>query len=304
MSGKALHVLPALVLVLTVSVPGCSVKKRAMSSLGNELSSRLSASFASDDDPELVRAAAPFSLKLIESLIADNPRDQELLLTASKGFTQYTYAFVQEDAEESESKEQATALRARATKLYLRARDYGLRALEVKHPNLAQDLKAHPTEAAAKLDIKDVPAMYWTGLSWAGALSASKDLFMLPQIPQFEALLDRVLQVDESFRQGTVHVFFIGFEMSSPTRRGDKRARAKEHFDRAVALSKGHSAGPYVAYAESVMVAEKNRAEFESLLHAALKVDVNVEPDSRLQNLIFQRRAKWLLAHTDRLFQK
>jgi hypothetical protein len=274
----------ALVVIAALCVSGCSIKKRAISSLGNSVSSRLSASFASEDDPELVRAAAPFSLKLIESLIAENPRDEELLLTAAKGYTQYSYAFVHEDADESEVREQVNVLRARATKLYLRARDYGLRAIELKHPNFAQALKANPREAAQ-------------------ALSVSKDVFMAPQIPQFEALLDRVLQLDESFRQGTVHAFFINFEMSSPTRRGDRTARAKEHFDRAIAISKGLSAGPYLSYAESVMIPAKNRAEFESLLRAALKVDVNAEPENRLQNLIFQRRAKWLLSRADKLFQ-
>ena len=297
MRGKAFLVVAAL------CVSGCSIKKRAISSLGNSLSSRLSASFASEDDPELVRTAAPFSLKLIESLIAENPSDEELLLTAAKGYTQYSYAFVHEDADESEVREQANALRARATKLYLRARDYGLRAIEVKHPNFAQALKMNPQEATQTLGVKDVPAMYWTGLSWAGALSVSKDVFMAPQIPQFEALLDRVLQLDESFRQGTVHAFFINFEMSSPTRRGDRTVRAKEHFDRAVAISKGLSAGPYLSYAESVMVPAQNRAEFESLLRAALKVDVNAQPENRLQNLIFQRRARWLLSRADKLFK-
>jgi predicted anti-sigma-YlaC factor YlaD len=293
----------ALVLIAALCASGCSVKRRAISSLGNSLSIRLSSSFASEDDPELVRAAAPFSLKLIESLIAENPRDEELLLIAARGFTQYSYAFVQQDAEEAEVHEQAMALRARAAKLYLRARDYGMRALEVKHPNFAQELKANPREATAKLGVKEVPLMYWTGLSWAGALGASKDVFMVPQIPQFEALMDRALQLDESFQQGAIHTFFIGFEMSSPTRQGEKAARAKEHFDRAVVLSKGRSAGPYVSYAEAVMAPAQKRAEFEALLRAALRVDVNAEPEKRLQNLIFKRRAKWLQSRADKLFK-
>jgi len=44
--------------------------------------------FASDDDPELVREAVPFSLKLIESLLEQSPQHRGLLYAASSGFTQ------------------------------------------------------------------------------------------------------------------------------------------------------------------------------------------------------------------------
>ena len=49
--------------------------------------------------------------------------------------------------------------------------------------------------------------MYWTAISWAAALSASHDFMMLPEIPRFEALIDRVIELDEAFEEGTVHTF-------------------------------------------------------------------------------------------------
>src|SRR5580698_7465982 len=93
----------------------CSVKKYAINKLGDALAGT-GATFASDDDPELIRAAVPFSLKLVESLLAENPRHLGLLLAATRGFTQYSYAFVQEDADEIEDTDRARAavLRARA----------------------------------------------------------------------------------------------------------------------------------------------------------------------------------------------
>src|SRR5215475_346743 len=112
----------------------CSVKKYAINQLGNALAGT-GTTFAADDDPELIRAAIPFSLKLVESLLAENPRHEGLLLAAARGFTQYAYAFVQEDADELDDTDRvrASALRARAAKLYVRARNYGLRGLEVRH---------------------------------------------------------------------------------------------------------------------------------------------------------------------------
>ena len=115
-----------------------------MQSLSDSLSTQLSASFASDNDPELIRQAVPFSLKLIESLMAENPHDDGLLYSAAKGFTQYAYAFLQQDADEIEDRDsvQASALRQRAAKLYLRARDYGMQALEQHHWNRRRTAEA------------------------------------------------------------------------------------------------------------------------------------------------------------------
>src|SRR5579862_5014990 len=120
----------AAVLPVLLLLSSCSVKKYAINKLGDALA-RTNTTFAADDDPELIRSAIPFSLKMVESLLAETPRHEGLLLAAARGFTQYAYAFVQEDADELEdtNKVAATAMRARAAKLYLRARNYGMRGL-------------------------------------------------------------------------------------------------------------------------------------------------------------------------------
>src|SRR5436190_8814308 len=78
---------------------GCSIKRMAINKLGDALAGA-GTTFASDDDPELVKAAVPFSLKLVESLLAESPRHRGLLLAACSGFTQYSFAFVNEEADE------------------------------------------------------------------------------------------------------------------------------------------------------------------------------------------------------------
>src|SRR5205809_509541 len=81
-----------------LALGGCAVRQLAVNSLGDAIAQG-GAAFAADDDPELIRAAAPFSLKLIESLLAESPEHKGLLLAASRGFTQYAYAFLQQEAE-------------------------------------------------------------------------------------------------------------------------------------------------------------------------------------------------------------
>jgi predicted anti-sigma-YlaC factor YlaD len=261
--------------------------------------------FASDDDPELVKAAVPFSLKLMESLLAENPRHKGLLFATASGFTQYAYAFVQQDADEMEDKDlaAATAMRARARKLYLRARDYGLRGLETRHGGFEKALRANPRTAAQGAGAADVPLLYWTAVSWAAAIGVAKDNpDLIADLPIVEALVDRALELNEAYDHGAIHAFLVSYEMSRQGAGGKAQERARKHFERAQELCGGLQAGPLVALAEGVSVQDQNLKEFKELLARALAIDVNAKPEWRLVNLVMQRRARWLLSRTDELF--
>ena len=294
-----------LVLIAAALGSGCAtLKHAAVNKLGDALSAGGTA-YASDDDPELIRAAAPFSLKLMESLLAETPTHAGLLCAAASGFTQYGYAFVQQDADELDSTNlaAASALRARARRLYLRARDYGLRGLDVTHPDFSAALRRDPRTAVHACRAADVPLLYWTAAAWAAGISIMKDRpDLIADLPQVEALIDRALALDETFGHGAIHAFLVSYEMARAGAAGDPATRAHTHFERAVALGGGHEASPLVALAEAVCVQQQDRARFESLLRTALAIDADAQPDSRLVNLIMQRRARWLLGRTDELF--
>jgi predicted anti-sigma-YlaC factor YlaD len=263
--------------------------------------------FASDDDPELIKAAVPFSLKLMESLLAESPRHKGLLLATASGFTQYTYAFVQQDADEMEDKDVKAAgeLRARARRLYLRSRNYGLSGLEVEHAGFQKALGTNPKTTVAMARKKDVPLLYWTAVSWAAAISVSKDNpELIADMPKVEALIDRALELDESFDHGAIHSFLITYEMSRRQGEGDPVARSRTHFERALQLSGGQMAGPLVSFAEAVSVQRQDLPGFKSLLERALAINPDARPEWRLANLVMQRRARWLLDRTDDLFLK
>jgi predicted anti-sigma-YlaC factor YlaD len=276
----------------------------AVNKLGDALAAG-GTTFASDDDPELVKAAVPFSLKLMESLLAESPRHEGLLFATASGFTQYGYAFVQEDADELEGADFAAAeqMRARARRLYLRARNYGLRGLEARHNGFEKALRSAPKAGAAGATTKDVPLLYWTAVSWAAAISLSKDNpDLIAEQPCVEAMIDRALELNESYDHGAIHAFLITYEMSRPGGVGDAATRSRQHFERAVALSGGQQAGPMVSLAEAVCVQKQDAKEFETLLKRALAVNPDAKPEWRLANLVVQRRAKWLLTRTEDLF--
>jgi len=289
--------------ILAFGLPGCSIRKLAINSLGNALAEGGS-TYASDEDPELVRGAVPFGLKTIEALLAEAPRHKGLLFAAASGFTQYAFAFVQQDADfvENQDLARATALRARARKLYLRARDYGLRGLEVDMPGFRDRVRQSRDETLARAGKRHVPLLYWTGLSWFAAISLAKnDSELSADQGLAESLMKRALELDEGFERGVLHDFYIAWEGRGESVGGSFQ-RAREHLDRARALARGHRASPFVTYAESISVARQDRKEFETLLQQALEVDPDAEPPLRLSNLVYQQRARWLLGRTDDLF--
>jgi predicted anti-sigma-YlaC factor YlaD len=297
-------VLGLLAVAFSLALSGCSIRKFAIKKLGDALAES-GTTFASDSDPELVKGALPFSLKLIESLLAESPRHRGLLLAASSGFTQYAYAFIKQEADEMEPQNLALSLemRARAKGLFLRARDYGVRGLETTHQGFGAALNKNPLTAVKAATLNDVPLLYWTAASWGLAITLSKnEPAMIVDQPAVEALIDRALELNEAFDAGAIHSFLISYETARQGAEGDPLERASRHFDRAMALSGGFQAGPLVSMAESVSIAKRDRSGFQSMLERALAVDVNARPEYRLANLVMQRRARWLLSRIDEFF--
>ncbi len=290
---------------LTVlALPGCSIKKFAINRLGDALAES-GMTYASDNDPQLVRDALPFALKLIESLLEESPRHRGLLLAAAGGFTQYAYAFVEQDADEAEDHDVAAsaALRGRERRLLLRARDYGLRGLEAEHEGFGRRLHADRVVALRDVCIDDVPFLYWTAAAWGAAVAAGKDdPHLLADLPLVEGLIRRAFELEPDFDHGAIHEFLIAYDGGRTEAMGGSIERARLHFEQAMRLSEGKRARPLLSLAETVAVRLQDRKEFESLLKRALEVDPDARPEWRLANLVAQRRARWLLSRADLLF--
>jgi len=270
--------------------------------------SEASDTYARDDDPQLVKAAVPFGLKTMEGLLESQPKHEGLLRGLTSGFTQYSYAFVLQEADLAElsgRSAEAKAGRERARKLLLRARDYGLRGLEQKHPGLSARLKSAKDLEPALVEVKkeDVALLYWTAAAWALAISTAKgDMELVSELPAPVAMMRRGLELDESYDFGAFHEFFVTWDGSRTEADGGGPAKAKSHLDRALALSDGKKLGPLVSYAETVLVQTQNRAEFAKVLGQVLAADVNAAPQFRLANVLAQERARALLDHLDDLF--
>jgi len=309
MLTRSLTVLPRLIAVTcAVAVfPACGLaQRRAVGMVASTLASSGDV-FTRDDDLELVGDAIPFGLKLYESLLDSAPKNKDLLIATCSNFTQYGVAYLETEATvlgEAEHHDEVAHLNQRALKLYLRAKGYCLRAMEVRFPGIGQTLLTDPAPALAKAEKKDVPLLYWMAASWGSAIGLGIDKpDLVIDMPVVRTLAERALALDESWSKGTLHEMFVSLD-SLPAALGGDPERARKHFARAVELQKGQSPGPYVALATGVALPAQDRAEFEKLLQSALAIDPEKDPSVRLVTLVQQRRARALLDHIDTLFTK
>ncbi len=303
---RRLPVLVITIAIFVVFISACSPKRYAINAVGDMLAEGGSV-YESDDDIIFIGEALPFSLKLVESLLVESPDHRGLLLTASRGYVLYAYAYIHYEAELASlvDFENARALRRRARKFYLRGLAYGIRALNLSSPGFDKTLLADPVQAVLQIPVSfsesDVPFLYWSAAALGLAISVAKnDPAMLARLPEAEAMLDRGLTLDEAWERGALHEFKIVWAAAQRTRARESVLR--QHYTRALELSNGERASLFVALAEAVSVSNQNRQEFQSLLETALAVKPNADPRHRLMNAIAQRRAIWLLNRIDDLF--
>jgi predicted anti-sigma-YlaC factor YlaD len=291
--------LPVL-LLLVGALTACSVKRTVVDIVGSAISGD-GGTYASDDDPELIREAMPFGLKTYESLLEISPEHQALLLSAARGYTAYAY-LLQGEADRLDAADlgRARARRDRARKHYLRGRDYALRGLAVAHPGFVAALRQDAAAVLVTTDVAEVPFLYWGGVAWAGALSAVKDdLDLLAELPLAAAMVGRAIELDEAYEGGAAHEFFIAYEGGRP---GGDVDSAREHYARALELSGGARASVHLTFAEAVAIKQQDLAEFRDLIGAALAIDPDRMPELRLVNTIAQQRARWLESRIPDLF--
>lgn len=281
----------------------CSIRKMAMNSIAGSFDNAMEV-YTSDNDPQLVKEAMPSSLKMIEMLLVNSPHNVDLLTAAAGGFTMYSHAFLVQEADyvEEEDLQKARQMRAEGKKLFLRARDYGLHGLDVKHPGLPDSLEADTTHALDNTTKADIPLMYYTAAAWGSAISLNTDDYeLILDLPKVKKLINRCLELDNTWGNGQLHEFMISFAAGTATLGGSLKA-AERHFHQALEINKGHSAGTYVTAAEAIAIKQQEKAQFKEWLNKALAIDVDKYPDMRLMNVLAQDRARWLLDHIDKYF--
>jgi len=255
--------------------------------------------------PNLARNLFEKKVSKSEKRVLKHPHDSAAQLEACKNLTMYGHVFVLRKSKimEIEDFAQSREFRLEANRLFRNAYKYGLESLELQHPGFQESFHKDSGVELGKVTIEEVDHLYWTAAALGSLISTAKgDPYAIADLPKVGLLIDRAIELDESYDKGSLHEFMISFVLSRPDAPSDAIEIAKDHFDRAVVLSGGNRASAFVTYAESISTLEQNRLEFLSMLDRALKVDVNADPNLKLSNIVAKERAAWLKERVDDLF--
>ena len=246
-----------------------------------------------ETDLELARASIPANLKMIEALLLADPGNAAYRLQAAMGFYGYALGFVEADD------------RDRAAALYERARDHALVALDragMAQATLTGDA-AELERALAKLDARAVPALFWTASTWGKWIELQlDDPARLAELPRVEALMQRVLALDETYYYGGAHVFFGVYYGGRAPMFGGDFVRAARHFDRAAALSHHRLQLVEVYRARYLLRQMGEREAFHAALGRVLDAPASPDPELNLANALAKKQAADLLSQEEELF--
>lgn len=261
------------------------VTQRLGAGLGNAI--------VNQDDPATVRDGAPAYLLLVDGLIADRPDDRDLLIAAAQLYSSYAMVFVEDPA--------------RARVMTHKAHGYARRAFCAELPRPCElDSGPQPPFAAELRGIttSHLPVLYAYATSWAAWIKArGGEPLALAEVPKIEAMLTRVVELDEAYARGEAQLYLGILRSQIPPALGGRPAVGQGHFEKAIAYSEGRNLFAKVEYARNYARLVFDRELHDRLLHEVLAADP-VAPGYTLGNVLAQQQARLLLESSADYFEE
>jgi len=280
------------ILLAAAMLSACSVGQMVVRGSQTILDSGVD-SMNRETDLELARAAMPANLKLIEGMLLEDPQNEELLLYAAQGFYGYSYGFI--ELEDNE----------RAQQLYRRCYDYAHRALHLAGLGLNPETAAvaELESATANLGKEAVPALFWSASCLAKWIDLDRDdVSSVANLASAAILMQRVLELDDSFYYGGPHLFFGVYYGSRAPMFGGDFVLSEEHFQRADEINQHKLLIVDLLRAEYLYRQLLNQTAFHDTLQYIVDAPEGLYPEMALVNAISRQRAGYLLALEDEWF--
>ena len=237
-------------------------------------------------DLYLVCEGAPSYLLMIDSMIAQQPANAELLKIGAQSYAGYAAALTE-----------CGGAAKRLAAITAKGRLYGRDLLAKSLPLAAETTDEQLAAALAGLRKNQVPEVFWGALAWltwvqqqGGSPAAMADLILL------EKTMARLLVLDEGYQAGSTHLFFGSYLTTRPAMLGGDPLAGKDHFERALALADRRFLLTQVAYAETYARQVFDRKLHDALLQEVQRFDLASAPEFALSNQIAKHKAARLLA--------
>jgi len=268
-------------MLFAASLAGCS---SIISSATSKMADNLSTTILNSNDPQTVADGAPAYLLLVSSFLKDGADNENLLRSAATLHSAYAGVFIKD--------------KDRAAKMATQALDYALRTVCVSDESFC-NLRKMPfkdfSDLLKTLDKDQVKNWYALGTTWTGWIQLnSKDWNAVAELARVKIIFARLLELSPDYKQGGVHLYMAALSTLLPPALGGKPEIGKQHFEKAITLSKGKNLMAKVLYAEKYAKLLFNKELHDSLLKQVLAADP-MAPDLTLMNTLAQQKAKELL---------
>jgi tetratricopeptide (TPR) repeat protein len=280
-----------LALLGIAALPFLNACATVVAQAGSGLADNLTVAMMNQDDPDIVRDGAPAYLLMLDSFVEGSPDNAAVLAAAAELYSAYGVVFVDEPL--------------RAQRLTARAQSYGQRAICAAAEELCGSWELPYesfVEALKTVRPKQAGMLFTYGLSWIAYIQAHGDDYTaLAQLPQTEAILERVQQLDPAYRAATVEHYLGVLNTIRPPALGGNFEAGLAHFERALDLSGGHDLSVKVDFARYYARTLYERELHDRLLQEVMAADP-VQRGYTLFNTLAQESAAELLASADDYF--
>ena len=236
-------------------------------------------------DIDLVCEGAPSYLLMIDSLIESNPENRDLLLNGAQAYSGSTAALLS-----------CGAPPARIAALSSKARLYGKRLLGQFLPLENGSGDDRFNAALETLSTPDARYLFWGTFGWLSWIQQQQGSpASLADLVVIEAVMKRLLVLDETVENGSPHLFFGALYGSKPAMIGGDPALSRSHFERALEISERSYLIVQTTFAETYCRMIFDQEMHDALLNEVLDFPLDQAPSQRLVNQIAKRRARQLL---------
>jgi hypothetical protein len=287
-----------LALVWTVLASGCASTIAKMSVDGMKpIMVDMRTATNRNPDAELIRQAMPAMLIQMDGFIMVSPENRYLLASAAEANMGYAFLYV-EDVDKN-----------RARMQYKKARDYALRNLSLNGTFKAA-LEGGDDEAFIKalktIHKRDIAPLYFATNAWLQwiNLSHGDNPAVLKDLPRVEAMMDRLLLLDDTFYHGGPHALLGVYYVAKPEMFGGQPTESAAHFKEAFEISGSKYLLWHYLYAKYYAVQVKDRALFESSLNTIVSAPDDLDPEEAFANGAVKAKARELLLHADEYFKQ
>jgi len=275
-------------LSLLALTSGCA---SLISSAATGLAENLSQALLDQNDPETARAAIPAYMVLLDSILEGNPDDPELLAAAGTMYATYGAIFADDEV--------------RASRLTTRGRSYALRAMcntykaSCNWPDLNYDDFVASVQG---VPAKHAEILYSYGFASLAYLRAhASDWNSLAELPEIEALFYHYLDIAPDQFTASTHTYLGIMLTLLPPALGGKPDEAREHFEKAIALTGGRDLSAKVEFARGYAKLLYDRELHDRLLTEVLAADPE-QHGLTLSNILAQEDAAKMMEEADDYF--